>query len=179
MSSYISKFISFNYNFGINISLSQDFPTKYLSPLNKVNVIISENGNILESSELSPGQGIRFPFSCYQEADIKLFSYINEELVEVWEHKFSIQGKNVIVDLRPQNQNEFEIWVEYLKWFQNKTSCNLFLTHEGYHQNLFPSPIGNEVYASYVVYWNEDMWANPLGVNVNPYDLINNALFRI
>lgn len=179
MSSYISKFISFNYNFGINISLSQDFPTKYLSPLNKVNVIISENGNILESSELSPGQGIRFPFSCYQEADIKLFSYINEELVEVWEHKFSIQGKNVIVDLRPQNQNEFEIWVEYLKWFQNKTSCNLFLTHENYNQNSFPNPTREEVYASYVIYWNPDQWANPLGVNVNPYDLINNALFRI
>jgi hypothetical protein len=56
----------------------------------------------------------------------------------------------------------------------------LYLTHNGYTQAIFPSPEGVEgIYASYVVYWREDMWANPLGINFTPYDLINNALLRV
>ena len=179
MYSFLKEFISYNHNFGINVSLSPNFPNKYLSPLGKLNIIISENGNILESSEISPGQNIRFPFSCYQEVDIQLFSYLEGELVEIYKSNFTLNNKCVVVDLQPRNKNEFDIWVEYLKWFQTKTSCNLHLIHKGYNQDFFPPPNGEEAFASYVIYWNPDQWANPLGVDVNPYDLINNALFRI
>jgi hypothetical protein len=42
MDSVINKYISFNYNFGVNIFLPQDFPEHYLSPLGKLNVVVSE-----------------------------------------------------------------------------------------------------------------------------------------
>ena len=180
MDSVINKYISFNYNFGINIFISEDFPERYLSPLGKLNVVVSENGNILETADVGPGQHLRFPFACYQEADIQIFSYLNNKLTQIWKEEFCLAYENVIIDLQPRNQHEFEVWMEYVKWFQQKTECDLYLTHEGYTQDIFPSPEGVEgIYASYVIYWNEDMWANPLGVNVTPYDLINNALLKV
>jgi len=179
MDSVINKYINFNYNFGINVFLSSDIPEKYLSPLGKLNVVISENGNILESAEISPGQHLRFQFACYQEVDIQIFSYLDNKLTLIWGEEFCLAHENVIIDLQPKNQQEFEVWMEYLKWFQQKTECILHLTHEGYTQNIFPSPEGIETYAAYVIYWREDMWANPLGIKVTPYDLINNALLRI
>jgi len=180
MDSVINKYISFNYNFGINVFLSQDIPKHYLSPLEKLNVIVSENGNILESAEISPGQNLRFPFACYQEADIQIFSYLDNKLTKIWEEEFCLSWEDVVIDLQPRNQQEFEVWMEYVKWFQQKTECILYLTHEGYNQDIFPSSKEvKNVYASYVIYWREDMWANPLGIRVTPYDLINNALLRV
>lgn len=179
MDSVINKYISFNYNFGINVTISEGFPQRYLSPLGKLNVIVSQNGMVLDTAEVQPSQNLRFPFACYQEADIQIFSYLDNKLTKIWEEEFSLAYENVVIDLQPRNQQEFEVWVEYVIWFQKKTECNLFLIHEGYNQDIFPNPSNISAYASYVIYWREDMWANPLGVNVTPYDLINNALLRV
>ena len=179
MDSVINKYISFNYNFGINITISENFPQRYLSPLGKLNVIVSQNGMVLDTAEVQPGQNLRFPFACYQEADIQIFSYLDNKLTKIWEEEFCLAYEDVVIDLQPRNQHEFEVWMEYVTWFQKKTECNLFLTHQGYNQDIFPHPTNIPAYASYVIYWNEDMWANPLGVNVTPYDLINNALLRV
>lgn len=177
----LNKFININYNFGINVGFSKDFPKHYLSPLGQINVVISQNGIVLDTAEAIPGQNLRFPFACYQEADIQIFSYVDGKLNRIFQEEFCLSWENVVIDLQPRNQQEFDVWMEYVTWFQEKTECNLFLIHEGYNQDIFPHPnvLNTPAYASYVIYWREDIWANPLGVNVTPYDLINNALLRV
>jgi len=172
--------IRLNFRYGYNIT--SNFPTEIDN--HKIQVIFKEHGIVQDHLYLKNGFNMLGNVKFYVEWDAEAYMHVNGEMTKVWENKFSLENKDVIFDLFPRENRELDVWLEYLKFFQQKTKCNLFLwnTNPELQNQSYFEVIDNErknAFAVYRVSWDEDKYVNPFGVNLNPYDLINGCLLRI
>lgn len=173
--------IKINFHFGYN--LMTNLPSTIGD--NKIQVILKENGIVQDHLFVGSSTSIIGNVKYYVEWDAEAYTHVDGEMKLVWEQKFSLKQKDVIFDLFPREKRDLDVWLEYLKYFQQHTECNLYLwnTNEWLQeQNYFPvidNANGIPYFAIYRVCWDNDKYVNPFGVNLNPYDLINGCLLRI
>lgn len=176
----LSPYIDFNYNFGPTITFWKDFPTEYSFPDGTLNIVLKDKNLVFDQYYLQPGFWFRNFCQYYIPLDIEIYGVKNKQIVKVFEHKFDLTNKDVLFDLHPKSEIESKIWLDYLTIFQSKTQCNISI------QNILNTPHNFlkhdsdiEYYASYKISWEENIYHNPYGIDVNSFDLINNKLLRV
>lgn len=113
---------------------------------------------------------------------LELWGNYEGKFQKLYRHDFNLAGKDVLFDLKPNNQYEADIWVEYLKFFEKKMNCNVsILSSPVYTQSQLPvvDNVTDNFYAGYLVDWSNNRMVNPYGNKFNAFDLINKRLLNI
>lgn len=175
--------VDVHFRFGAHMGLN-NIPKENLIRNNELYFISGFDGRAYDNIYLKNGTYWTLLVNYFANWELELWGKWDGEFQRIYHHKFDLINQNVVFDLQPNNKNEFDIWVEYIKYFGKVKQCNLFLT-EGEYSNtqndIEVVPHGNDskFYAGYIINWSDSRLQNPLGNNFNPFDLINNKLLRI
>jgi len=175
--------VNINFNFGISIEIS-NIPEEYLVGDNQLYLITGFDGVAYDNIYINNNSFFVIPVNYYKEWRIELWGNYQKKFQRLYKYNFNLLGKKTFFHLQPQSKIEFDIWAEYLKYFEKRTKSKVYLIEDEYstQQNHFDLVLSAEeqpFYASYYLGWVENKMVNPFGINFNSYDLINNKLFRI
>jgi hypothetical protein len=174
--------IRVNFRFGVTIALI-NISQEHLIRDNELYYINGFDGVAYENIYLPNNRYWTMENNYYKEWELQLWGNYQDKFQKIFQHNFSLTNQKVLFDLQPRNQHEFEVWVEYLKYFEKEKKCSISLISNQFStlQSFFPltDKLDNTYYAGYLVNWSDNRMINPYGNNFNAFDLINNKLLRI
>lgn len=124
---------------------------------------------------------VRLDFLYYIEYQTYIYGWNYDKGVTLLRKEvFDLNDKNVLFDLFPRNEEDLDIWVNYINNFCDMKNCNpLFRLNEfnndKFNINKFD---GQDYYVLYNVSWDDNIHKNPKGIDMNAYQLINNLFLK-
>lgn len=174
--------INVNFRFGVTIEVI-NIPHHHLVRENELYYISGYDDVAYENVYMKNNSFWTMDVNYFKEWRLELWGMYENKFQKLYRHDFNLDNKDVLFHLKPNNHYDFDVWVEYLKYFQKIKNCNITLTQNKYssNQSIFPitNSVTNNFYAGYLVSWDDNRMVNPYGVHFNAFDLINKRLLNI
>jgi len=176
----LEKGVNIEINYNDSFYISYNIPDGLLD--NKYDLLLVQklDNIVFDTIKTQDGYYTKGCIKYHFPLSLSIVAKINGETCIVYNEDFNAYGKNVLIRLYPRSREEYDIWFEYLKVFRKKLNCNIFISCDVYPHDGSEFFVGSsEFYATYDICWSSDLNINPFGSDVNPFDLINNALLRL